>query len=108
MFKIDGESLIKDNYYFHDVARNDIQETALEVAKLGYSVVVLEAKTIGFGASGRNGGEALGGYSCSMSYFEKHCGRENAQEAWNIAMLLIVTGKMVIWLLQLQDAMPII
>ena len=31
--------------------------TALHLAELGYSVTILEAQRIGFGASGRNGGQ---------------------------------------------------
>ncbi|HAL21555.1 MAG TPA: FAD-dependent oxidoreductase, partial [Stenotrophomonas sp.] len=37
---------------------------ALELAARGYRVVVLEAQRIGWGASGRNGGQALVGYGC--------------------------------------------
>ena len=35
---------------------------ALELADKGMSVVVLEAERIGFGASGRNGGQIVNGY----------------------------------------------
>ncbi|WP_333629158.1 FAD-binding oxidoreductase, partial [Stenotrophomonas cyclobalanopsidis] len=37
---------------------------ALELALRGYRVVLLEAQRIGWGASGRNGGQALVGYGC--------------------------------------------
>jgi glycine/D-amino acid oxidase-like deaminating enzyme len=37
--------------------------TALTLAERGYSVVVLEANVIGWGASGRNGGQVIGGLS---------------------------------------------
>src|SRR5947207_1564463 len=36
---------------------------ALELAARGYSVALLEAKTVGWGASGRNGGQALVGFA---------------------------------------------
>lgn len=35
---------------------------ALELAERGYSVIMLEARQIGWGASGRNGGQVLSGY----------------------------------------------
>jgi glycine/D-amino acid oxidase-like deaminating enzyme len=37
--------------------------TALSLAERGYKVVVLEAQRIGWGASGRNGGQMIGGIS---------------------------------------------
>ena len=37
--------------------------TALTLAERGYSVVVLEQNRIGWGASGRNGGQVIGGFS---------------------------------------------
>jgi gamma-glutamylputrescine oxidase len=36
---------------------------ALELAERGFSVIVLEAVRVGFGASGRNGGQIVNGYS---------------------------------------------
>jgi len=37
--------------------------TALTLAERGYSVAVVEANRIGWGASGRNGGQLIGGIS---------------------------------------------
>ena len=37
--------------------------TALELAERGYSVAVVEANRVGWGASGRNGGQLIGGIS---------------------------------------------
>jgi gamma-glutamylputrescine oxidase len=37
--------------------------TALHLTEAGYKVIVLEAETVGFGASGRNGGQIINGYS---------------------------------------------
>ncbi len=55
---------------------------ALELAQHGLRVVVLEAQRFGWGASGRNGGQALAGYACEMGPFEQQLGREAAQQAW--------------------------
>lgn len=41
--------------------------TAIELAEAGLSVVVLEAKRIAWGASGRNGGQAIFGFGCDQS-----------------------------------------
>ncbi|MDG1473842.1 MAG: FAD-binding oxidoreductase, partial [Porticoccaceae bacterium] len=37
--------------------------TALHLAERGYSVSILEANKVGWGASGRNGGQMIGGIS---------------------------------------------
>ncbi|MGO9817125.1 MAG: NAD(P)/FAD-dependent oxidoreductase, partial [Acidocella sp.] len=39
---------------------------ALHLAERGYSVALLEAQNIGWGASGRNGGQVLPGFGCSL------------------------------------------
>ncbi|MFA6987366.1 MAG: FAD-dependent oxidoreductase [Arenimonas sp.] len=41
--------------------------TAIELAEAGLSVVVLEGRRVGWGASGRSGGQAIFGYSCDQS-----------------------------------------
>ena len=41
--------------------------TAIELAEAGYKVVVLEAQRIGWGASGRSGGQAIFGFGCDQS-----------------------------------------
>ncbi len=40
--------------------------TAVELCEAGYSVALLEAHRIGWGASGRNGGQVIGGYASSL------------------------------------------
>ena len=44
---------------------------AVEFAERGYKVVLVEANRIGWGASGRNGGQIIGGYGGALSYSEK-------------------------------------
>lgn len=51
---------------------------ALELAERGYQVVVLEAERIGFGASGRNGGQIVNGYSRDLAVIEARYGRDKA------------------------------
>ena len=48
--------------------------TALELAERGYSVVLLEAHRIGWGASGRNGGQLVRGIGHGLAPFRKTLG----------------------------------
>ncbi len=41
--------------------------TAVELAERGHDVVLLEANRIGWGASGRNGGQVIGGYGTRLT-----------------------------------------
>jgi len=52
----------------------------IELAERGLSVVVLEAVRIGFGASGRNGGQIVNGYSRDLAVIEKRYGAVRARE----------------------------
>lgn len=47
---------------------------ALELAGRGHQVVMLEAERIGWGASGRNGGQLVNGLSASLETIEQYCG----------------------------------
>lgn len=49
---------------------------ALELAERGYSVIVVEAERVGWGASGRNGGQIVNGYSRRLAEVRKHYGAE--------------------------------
>lgn len=51
----------------------------LALAERGYAVVVLEAERIGFGASGRNGGQMVNGYSRDLQVIEKRYGTDRAR-----------------------------
>ncbi|MFQ3229480.1 NAD(P)/FAD-dependent oxidoreductase [Reinekea sp.] len=48
--------------------------SALHLAEAGFKVVVLEAARIGFGASGRNGGQLVNSYSRDIDTIEKNYG----------------------------------
>ena len=53
--------------------------SALHLAENGYKVVVLEAAKIGFGASGRNGGQVVNSYSRDVDVIERSYGAEAAR-----------------------------
>lgn len=59
--------------------------TALHLAEAGMSVVLLEAHRIGFGASGRNGGQVGSGQRQDQDWIEKTAGRETARALWDMA-----------------------
>ncbi|MEC9482339.1 MAG: FAD-binding oxidoreductase [Halomonas sp.] len=58
---------------------------ALHLAEKGHSVVVLEAARIGFGASGRNGGQIVNSYSRDMDVIEDRYGSETARALGDMA-----------------------
>lgn len=60
--------------------------SAIELAERGFSVVVLEAETVGWGASGRNGGQIIAGLACDQSVIEKSLGMDAARQAWDVTI----------------------
>ena len=60
--------------------------TALNLSKKGYSVALCEAKNIGSGASGRNGGQLGIGMRKDQFYLEKKLGINYAKELWNLGL----------------------
>ena len=59
---------------------------AIELARRGYQVVVLEADRICSGASGRNGGQAIVGYACGQALFEQQLGADQARLVWDMSV----------------------
>lgn len=53
--------------------------SALFLAEAGYSVTVLEAAKVGFGASGRNGGQLVNSYSRDVDVIEQRYGDKSAE-----------------------------
>ncbi|MGY2686592.1 NAD(P)/FAD-dependent oxidoreductase [Pseudomonas tolaasii] len=53
--------------------------TAIELARRGLSVILLEARRIGWGASGRNGGQLIRGIGHDVSGFAKYVGEEGVR-----------------------------
>ena len=58
--------------------------TALGLARRGLSVIVLEAQSVGFGASGRNGGFVGRGYSQELSTLVDRLGLDHARELYDL------------------------
>ncbi len=58
---------------------------ALELAARGYSVALVEARRIGWGASGRNGGQVIVGYA-GQGAMERQLSAEDARHAWAISV----------------------
>lgn len=59
--------------------------SALHLAEQGFNVVVLEAARIGFGASGRNGGQLVNSYSRDIDVIESRHGKTTAQALGDMA-----------------------
>ena len=67
--------------------------SALHLAKRGYKVIVLEAETVAFGASGRNGGHVGTGLNMDQDDIESKFGHEIAQSLWNMGLEAVSTVK---------------
>ncbi|MEM9146264.1 MAG: FAD-binding oxidoreductase [Pseudomonadota bacterium] len=59
---------------------------ALHLAERGMDVVVLEANRVGWGASGRNGGQLGVGPRAPMEEYERALGTADARRVWDIAL----------------------
>ena len=70
--------------------------SALHLAERGYSVIVLEAEKVGFGASGRNGGQVGIGQRKDQYYLEKQFGKEIARGLWDMGLEAVDTVKQLI------------
>jgi gamma-glutamylputrescine oxidase len=57
---------------------------AYHLAKRGYDVILLEAQRVGFGASGRNGGQVGQGQRLDQDALEGLLGKEHARDLWKI------------------------
>ena len=57
---------------------------ALALAERGYSVILLEAETIGYGASGRNGGQLIPGLRWSMPEIFQHFGADRGHQIYDV------------------------
>jgi gamma-glutamylputrescine oxidase len=58
---------------------------ALTLARAGRRVVVLDAHRVGFGASGRNGGQVHSGFNKPMDWIEGKLGADRARDLWDLS-----------------------
>lgn len=59
---------------------------ALNLAEQGLRVVLLEGSQIGFGASGRNGGQVIAGFACDMDTLRGQLGDDGARRMWRMSL----------------------
>ncbi len=59
---------------------------ALDLARAGKSVVVLESERVGWGASGRNGGFVGPGYAASLAHISMMAGKESAHALYRLSI----------------------
>ena len=65
--------------------------SALHLAERGFSVIVLEAERVGWGASGRNGGHVGTGQRKEQQQLEKMLGFERAKTLWDLGLEAVTT-----------------
>ncbi len=101
------QDLARDSYYAATVARGPgypaLQQgtscdvaivggglaglsAALELRQRGLDVVLLEAHEVGWGASGRNGGQAIHGLACDQAAIEAQLGLDEARRVWAMSI----------------------
>ena len=59
---------------------------ALHLAQRGYRVALLEARTIGYGASGRSGGQTIFGLAVGQQKLEREVGRDDAHRPFDLSI----------------------
>jgi gamma-glutamylputrescine oxidase len=59
---------------------------ALHLAKRGYKVALLEARSVGYGASGRSGGQTIFGLAVGQQKLEREVGREDARRLFALSI----------------------
>jgi gamma-glutamylputrescine oxidase len=59
---------------------------ALELRERGFEVRLLEAQQVGWGASGRNGGQAIHGLACDIATIEAQVGADEARRVFAMSI----------------------
>lgn len=60
--------------------------TAVELAEKGYSVVLIEANRISWGATGRNGGQVIGGLGHNVTQFKNTIGEDGVKAIYQMGI----------------------
>ena len=60
--------------------------TALHLAQRGYRVVLLEARFVGYGASGRSGGQTIFGLAAAQKTLIQQVGRDDAHRLFDLSV----------------------
>jgi len=59
---------------------------ALHLTKRGYKVALLEARRVGYGASGRAGGQTIFGFAVGQQRLEREVGRDDARRLFDLSV----------------------
>lgn len=59
---------------------------SLHLAQAGYDVILLDAQRVGFGASGRNGGQFAVGQRVGQDALEQRHGKSQARALWDLSL----------------------
>jgi gamma-glutamylputrescine oxidase len=59
---------------------------ALHLAERGYRVVLLEARSVGYGASGRSGGQTIFGLAAGQQKLAAEVGRDDARRLFELSI----------------------
>lgn len=75
---------------------------ALHLAEAGFSVTLLEANEIGWGASGRNGGQVCQGHNMSHKELSDQLGKDAADALWQTSIDSVELVKQLVHRLQID------
>ncbi len=81
--------------------------TALELAREGVAVTVLESESIGFGASGRNGGIVSPAFACGSAAIAARVGPEKARALHKLTIEGVARLRSHIQILNIAQAEPV-
>lgn len=76
--------------------------SAIHLAQRGYRVVLLEAERVGWGASGRNGGQCTVGQRQPQETLEDMVGTEQARTLWDLSLEAVATVRGLIGQFEIQ------
>ncbi|MCG5486605.1 MAG: FAD-binding oxidoreductase [Sinorhizobium meliloti] len=80
--------------------------TALQLVRAGQSVIVLEAESVGFGASGRNGGFVSPGFATGSDNIARMAGTEAARQIHRLSIEGVEFVRETIETLKIEEARP--